>query len=254
MKLRRYLQIVSFKTYADLRAERSRTYLGFAWWFLEPLLLMGVFFVVFDLIMNRGGEGFVPFLLVGLVMWQWFRASVSHSSNSILQARGLVRDVALPFVIFPLVTVCSDSIKFGMVLAVLLVILWTLGYLPGVHYMALPVVLVTELLLITGVSFLLAALVPFVPDLRFIVDPLLQAVFFLSGVFYSIDKLAPEARGLILLNPMAGVIEAARDVLMDGAWPNLGYMAIVMLAGAAFTAGGVAAIRRLSHHYPKLPN
>lgn len=253
MKAERYRQIILFKTYADLRAERSRTYLGFAWWLFEPLLLMLVFYVVFVRIMKRGGEDFLPFLLIGLILWQWFRATISHSAGSILQARGLVREVVLPVSIFPLVTVATDAAKFAATLVVLFVVLWATGNLPGTAYIALPLVLAAELLLIVGISLLVAAVVPFIPDLRFVIDPLLHAMFFLSGIFFAIDDLAPTARQLILWNPMAGLIDAARDILLRDQWPDFSYLAVIFLVGMALAAAGIALTRRLGPRYPKLP-
>ena len=90
MTPRRFMDIVLFKAYADLRAERERTYLGFVWWIFEPLTYMFVLWLAFDVILSRGGEGFVLFVLVGLVPWQWFKSTVTHGANSVLAARKLI--------------------------------------------------------------------------------------------------------------------------------------------------------------------
>jgi lipopolysaccharide transport system permease protein len=250
----RYFQTVRFKTYADLQAERRRTYLGLLWWFAEPLMMMGVFYVIFGLGLRSGGPDFLPVLMVGLVLWQWFRGTISHTTNSIHQNRALVRDVLLPVSLFPVVTLCTDAVKFSLVLMTLLVVLWLWGYTPTWTYLAFPLVLLAQLLLVLGISLVVSAVVPFLPDLRFLIDPLLLAVFFVSCVFHPISSLSPDVQPWIRLNPVAGLIDAARDVLLRGVWPDFAYLGVVAALGLLGTAAGVLLMRRLAHRYPKLPS
>ena len=77
--LHQHLELVWYKAYADLRAEAARAYLGVLWWVLEPLLYICVFYVVFGILLDRGGQGFVSFMLCGLVVWRWFS---SHDCGS----------------------------------------------------------------------------------------------------------------------------------------------------------------------------
>ena len=77
MEIKRYLEIIYYKTYADLRSEASRSYLGFVWWILEPVLYMSVFYLVFSVIRGQKDEDFILFLLVGLVSWKWFASNTN---------------------------------------------------------------------------------------------------------------------------------------------------------------------------------
>ncbi len=101
---------------AGLRAEAARNYLSFLWWVLEPLFSMLVFYIVFGLLFQRGTEDYVPFLLVGLVSWQWFANTVKHSMTSIYGNGRLMNQVDLPKVIFPSIVVVMDLVKFSFVL------------------------------------------------------------------------------------------------------------------------------------------
>jgi lipopolysaccharide transport system permease protein len=249
---RRYLELVLYKTYADLRAERERTYLGFLWWVFEPLMFMTVFVIVFDRIMHRGGEGFVPFLLVGLVTWQWLRGCVAHGGGSIIGNVQLMRQVYLPKVLFPIIVILTDTVKFGVILFLLCVLLWLFGYRFGITVIALPIVILTELLLICGVTFLVAAVVPLVPDLRFVVDNLLLAVFFLSGIFFRGDRLPEGLRQYFYLNPMANLIQDYRNILLHNQWPDWQALLVVGFFSVALIAIALVLLARLDYLYPKI--
>jgi lipopolysaccharide transport system permease protein len=250
--LSRYSELILYKTYADLRAETERTYLGFLWWIFEPILYMGVFFVLFGLLLSRGTEDFVPFLLVGLTIWQWFKSCLTHGSETILGAHQLMQQVYLPKVIFPIILILTDTVKFAFIFVLLLIFLWFYGYGIGWPYLALPIVLIVQLLFIAALTFLLAAIVPFLPDLRFVVENLLMAVFFMSGIFMSAE-IVPEAyRGYYYLNPMVNLIENYRNILMYHAWPDWSTLFII---GSLSIIGIGLAIRFIAHFdylYPKI--
>nr|WP_225444374.1 ABC transporter permease [Pseudomarimonas arenosa] len=253
MSLRRFVDIVTFKSYADLRAERERTYLGFMWWVFEPLMFMVVLWVVFAKVLGRATEDFLPFILVGLVMWQWIKSCISHGSNAILEAHQLILQVRLPPVVFPLVTILSDTVKFAIVLGILIAILLVLGYGRSPALLALPLVLIAELAFLAAVTLWLAAFVPFVPDLRFVAENVLVAMMFLSGIFYDATTLAPAIQEVFFLNPSAFLIKEAREVLLYSRWPDFVGLIEVTVVCTLLAVAAAALIQRLHRYYPKLP-
>lgn len=252
--LHHYLTLIRFKTYADLKSEAQRTLLGFLWWIIEPVMFMTVFYIVFGLLLRRGTEDFVPFLLVGLVVWQWTRSSVSHCGMSILGGRPLMQQVHLPKAIFPIIVLLTDTIKFAFAFSLLLLLLWVLGYPPSATYLALPALLLTQFALIAALGLLNAAVVPFLPDLRFVVDNLFQAAFFLSGIFYRADVIPPQYRTYYYLNPMANLIEDYRNVLMYQRWPDWQALALIVLLALFGAAAAALLIRRYEYVYPRITN
>ena len=91
-----FWQLVRVKIWFNLRSEASQSYLSYAWWILEPLLLVGVFFIVFDILLHRGTKDFVAFLVCGIIPWLWFYKSILQSTNSIPGGKGLISQTALP--------------------------------------------------------------------------------------------------------------------------------------------------------------
>ena len=246
------IELVLFSTYAELRAERARSYLGLIWWVLEPALMMATFWLVFDVIMKSGGPGYLPSLLIGLTLWQWMKSCMTHGGYAIWSNLGLVRQVHLPPLVFPIVAMLSDTIKFFYIFALLVVILWLAGYPPNMAYLALPPLFVAVLLFAAGVGFVIAAVVPLLPDLRFVIEQVLTVVMFLSGVVFSLGNVPSPLREIMALNPVAVIMDASRGILMRGEWPNWVGLGKVTLISIAACLIGATVVARLAPRYPKL--
>lgn len=246
------LELIRFSTYAELRAERSRSYLGLIWWVAEPAMMMAAFWLVFAVILKTGGPDYLPFLLIGLTVWQWMKSCITHGGYAIWTNLGLIRQARLPILVFPFVQMLADTIKFLYIFALLLVILWFAGYPPHAAYVALPVVFAVTLLFAAGAGFLVAAVVPLIPDLRFVIEQVLTVVMFLSGVVFALDQVPSPLREVIALNPVATLLDATRGILMRGDWPNWLALLKVSVISALVCAIGIFSVLRLSPRYPKL--
>jgi lipopolysaccharide transport system permease protein len=216
----RFWQLVFIKVRFNLRSEAAQSYLSYAWWVLEPLLFMLVFYVVFKILLHRGTEDFVIFLLCGIVPFLWFTKSVSQSGMSITQGKGLISQVYLPKTFFPLVLVGQNSVKQTFVFLLLFSYLVYDGYSPTVRWLWLMPIVLTQFTLIIATSLVVAFLVSFARDVKYLVDAGLRLMLFASGIFYSYtDVLIPKHRDLFLMNPMANLIVNYRKVLLEDGIP-----------------------------------
>jgi lipopolysaccharide transport system permease protein len=231
----RFWQLVIIKVRFNLRSEAAQSYLSYAWWLLEPLMQMGVYYIVFDIFLHRGGPDFVPFLLCGIVPWLWFSRSVNNSSGSIVQGRGLISQTYLPKPFFPLVVIGQDLVKQQVVFLLLFGFLLYFGYMPSVEWLWLIPIVITQLLFIIAVSFMVSFIVPFARDLQYLINAGLMMMMFGSGIFYSYENvLLPEHREIFLMNPMANLIVSYRMVLMDGTAPLTGSLIVIAFVSVAF--------------------
>lgn len=251
--IRASADLILYKTYAELRVETERTYLGVAWWVLEPFINMLIFYVVFGVFFKARGaiDNFVPFLLIGVIMWQWFGATVPQCAYSIQGNAALIRQIASRKIVFPIIAVLVNTAKFAVALGVLFAFLWVFGEPPTLYYAAVPVLLAVELLAILAVGLLMAAVVPFFPDVKRIIDHVLRIMFFMSGIFYDIDTLAGWMQRLLLLNPMAVMIRAFRAVLMYEQWPDWRLVGALAAASCVGIYVGAWLIHRLDRVYAK---
>ncbi len=248
----RHIELIFHQAYARLRSETTKTYIGFLWWIIDPILFMAIFYLVFGLLLQQGTEDFVTFLLVGLVSWRWFQNSISNGAASILNGQQLMRQVYLPKSLFPMINLLTDTFKFFVVLLLLLLYLWLSGHPIGISYLALPVLLGVQLLLITALTCLVAALVPILPDLRYLVAHILMLLMFASGIFYPAERIPEGFRDYFYLNPMARLIEGFRAILMHDLWPDWAALAITALFSAALLVLAWIIMTRYDYEYPKM--
>lgn len=253
MRNKNFIDLLLYKTRANLRAEVSRLYLNYAWWALEPLFSMAVFYVVFGIFMNSATPHFALFLLIGTTQWQWFSATVLHAANSIQAASGLMQQVDIPKIFFPLEVVLQDSFKHLFVLALLAVFLCFYPVPVCWPWLALPLVLGLQGLLVLACSVFFAAVVPFFPDLRLILATVMNVMFFITGIFFDVDMFVlPEHRHWMYANPMAGIIREYRAIIIRGEWPDWMYLGNVLLGTVMFLWVALYIIRRYDKMYPRI--
>lgn len=252
MQWRSCLDLILYKTYADLKAEAARSYLGVLWWVIEPILFLFAFYVLFVLILERGGPEFVPAFLCGAVVWKWFDSSVKGGSQAIGVHQALLQQVHVPKFIFPTIAVLGSTCRFLPVFSIFCLFLLAFGIPAQASWLALPLLIAVQLLLGLSLALLTGAITPLLPDLKVAIDNGLMLLFFLSGVFFDINQVQEPVRSYLLLNPMAVLIDEYRSVLLGGHWPEplrlLGPALLACVLGAA----ALAILHRLELRYAKV--
>ncbi len=254
MRANHYLDLILYKTYADMRAETARTYVGYLWWVIDPVVAMATYYVVFGLFLQTKTEDFIPFLLVGVAVWQWFSAAVLKGANTVRGAASLISQVHIPKVLFPTVAVLSAFLHFLIVLAILITFCIAYGLGVSRAYAALLVIVAVQLAFSGSLAFLLAALIPFFPDLRKFVDYGMRMLLFVSGVFFPASQIPEDLRGWFYLNPVASLIECYREVLIHQSWPDFGALGLIALLSCVIAVPAIALLVRYDRVYPKLVN
>jgi len=245
-------QLIYYRAFATLRSEASRTYLSFLWWFLDPLLSMLVYYLVFGELLKRGTENFVAFLLVGVVTWQWFNNAVNGAANAINVQKNLVCQVSFPKLVLPSELILSCSIKFSVVFIILLAWLFAFGYFISWHIAYLPLVVITQYLLISASAYVCAIITTLIPDFQWILRHLLLLLMFLSGIFYSIDQVPVEYQFYFDFNPMAVIISAYRDVLLNQQIPNFTLLVPIMAVSLILILISLKLLDYLNPYIPRI--
>ena len=225
----RYRDIIYYRTLAGLKSESRQNYLGYIWFFLEPLLVTAILYFAFGHLFTQRGAEYVLIILLGMIMWQWFESSVFTAMLSIRQKVGVLEHYKIPMFIFPFVNIAINTWKFLFVLLTVLLLALFVEVtgehlnMPSLSWLALPFYLLLQLLLILGVGMLLAVAVSYINDLVTLVSSMLRLLFFVSGVFFRLDRVPEHLQFAFLANPMANFIECYRIVLLDGSLPPSGY-------------------------------
>lgn len=218
--LKTFFDLLMVKTQLNLKSEASKNQLRYLWWLIDPLLYMLVFYAVFGLLLNRGGEGYVGYLMAGLIPFQWFAKTVGNSAGSILAGRGLMNQVKVSAIFFPMVAVLQNTVKQLPVFLFLIIFIILYGLPPSIHWLGLIPIMLTHFLFIMMVACLVAMVVPFFRDLLQIVPTFIQFMLFVSGVFFLVDSVPEAWQSLFFINPMAGMLYEYRLVLLENQWPD----------------------------------
>jgi len=248
----RYIELVIYRAGAELRSEVARVYLGVLWWVLEPLLYIAVFYLVFGLGFRQGDEGFVAFLLCGLIPWKWLDGTVRAASGSVSTSVGLMQLVYIPKILLPLIVILTNTFKFLIMLGLLMLFLVMEGSASTETWYWLPVIVLMNFMLLFAMSAIAAAVVPFIPDLKFVVSNGMTMLFFMSGIFYKIEYMSTEIQAVLMHNPVLVLIGAYRDILMLGRTPD--FPAMVPGIMEAITIGILAVIifQIMDRRYPRV--
>ena len=243
----RYRELFSSLFRRDLRAKYRGSVLGLAWTLLHPLVLMGVYLLVFSLlwkVTEVGSDDYWLFLLCALPAWVFFATAVQGSARSMLENANLIRKVRFPRQLVPLSIVGTNLVSFAVMLAVVIVL--SLVWLPEARstvWLAVPLGALFACI-VAGVALALASLNALYRDVEHLVAALLLPWFFLTPVLYSLDQLPgvdeyPVADfALHWVNFLTPPIEAMRSVLFFGDMPTLAdSVYTVVAAGAALALG-----------------
>jgi lipopolysaccharide transport system permease protein len=211
----------------DLKVRYRGSVLGFAWTFLNPLLMTVIFtFVLLDVFKVPAiGVPFPAFFLIGLLAWNFCVISIGGGLGSIVGNASIVSKVHFPRSILPVSVVLAGAVNFLLALLVTLPVIYILGVRFTWSVLFVPIILVAQILFLIGLALTLAVLNVLYRDTAPTVDVLTQAWFFLTPVIYDASALVRTssfdiAALLVALNPMAAIITMYRAVLLDGSPPD----------------------------------
>lgn len=212
--------LIKYLVQSDLKSQHKNSYLGFFWWLLDPLLQIFIYYFVVVVVFQRAkGAEYGIYLAIGLMTWRWLSSSITTAVRSITSQAGIITQVYLPKVTFPLCRVLSQMINFGFGLIVIAICLAFFKIKPGMAAIWLPYVISVQFLFLLAISTLIAYLSVFVRDMEMIAGHLMRIWFYFSPVIWYADRLPKKVMWLVELNPMACFLTSYRNIFIDNATP-----------------------------------
>ena len=223
MSLSQYFRLIDTMARMSLRADASKYFLGYIWWVLEPLLFVGVFYVVFNVILDSRRSDFLIFLMCGKLPFIWFSKSVNQASLSLVANAGLIGKINVPKTLFPLAVVQEGLYKQAAVFCLLFVVLLVSGYEVTTAWLYLLPVIFVNYLMIVACSYIGACLVCMLRDFSMVISLGMIFLMFTSGVFWDPRELGDPIKTDIVLsaNPIAFMLDAYRQILMHNTAPDM---------------------------------
>ena len=228
----------------ELKVKYERSVLGLGWSLLNPFLQLLLYTFVFGNVLDLKIPHYSSFVFAGLLVWSWFASALQSGAGSISSNRELVRRPGFPVAVLPVLAVASNGISFLLALPVLFLFLLFDGGTFNSSLLALPLLIALQFLLTLGPACLIAASNVRYRDTQHLVGVALMFGFYLTPVFYNRAAI-PEAYHLIFaVNPVAALVDAYRAILLQGRWPDLTALFLLLLLSLCMLAVGYRAFER----------
>lgn len=251
--IKKYWNYASYAAKSELKGEIANSHLGWLWWFLDPLLFMLVYTFIAAIIFRKSEPYFPVYVFIGLQSWNFFSKTVKGSVKIVRTNKGIISKVYLPKVILVITKMMVNGFK--MFVSFLIVAIMMAAYQVPVDWHLLFVIpLFLSLFLLTfGVSTILLHFGVYVEDLANVVAVVLQLCFYMTGIFYSIEKRVPEPYNMILLrgNPVAYLVYEIRNCLLYEITPNMGIYALWFVVSILLCIFGINLVYKSENNYVK---
>lgn len=245
-----YREMISSLVRRDLKGRYKGSVLGFLWTFVNPLLQLCVYTVVFSVIMPTGIEKFYLFLFVALVPWIFFNMCVTGGTSVIFAQQDMVKKIYFPREVLPIAYVTSQFVNMLLTFLVIFAVLIIGGV--GISFRALiwlPLIMIIEYILALGIALLCSGLAVYFRDLEHILGIVTMAWMYMTPILYPIDRVPESLRSIYYLNPMTPIIIAYRDILYYKQAPQMGTLINALLLGVIFIIVGEFAFSKLKRHF-----
>jgi lipopolysaccharide transport system permease protein len=234
-----------------VRVELAKRYagsvLGIGWVFLQPALLLAVYLFIYMVVFKVRFPGFstfdyVLYVFCGLVPYLGFMEALTTGGLSIKQNIHLVKNVMLPIELIPVRSVLVGMTSQFVSMALVLLLVTASGNLTP-HILWLPIVVMLQVLLLIGLTWILASLTVALPDVTYFVNLFVFLLMFLSPIGFKPDMVPPAFQWVVYLNPVYYMIEAYRDSMLNGTWPDAREFVLFAIGSLAVFAIGAAFFR-----------
>lgn len=252
--IKKYGNYIIYSAKAELKSEVANSYLGYLWWFLNPLFFMLIYSFVSVIVFKSGEPYYAAFVFIGLSIWDFFNRVIAASPRLIVNNKEIVSKVYLPKYILLIEKICVSFFK--MLISFLLVAIAIMLYRVELSLYILNFIPILFVLVVVtfGCASILLHFGVFVDDLSNLTSVLLKLVFYLSGVFYLVSKKIPNPYNQYLLwcNPIANFIESSRDSILYGKPIDYRILIVWLIIGIVLSCIGVRTINKYENSYVKV--
>jgi ABC-type polysaccharide/polyol phosphate export permease len=242
-RLRQTLWVLVLK---EFKSRYRAQALGLVWSFAYPLIMMATISVAFTYILRITIPNFAIFYLIAAVYWQWFSNGTLAATGTFIDNASLVKKTTFPRFLLPIAAVLANGINFLLewVLVFAFYFVFPDAYRFNLTLIALVPLSALMLFLLIGVSLVTSSLNVRYRDVYYIVTSAITIGFWLSPILYATEMAPPFLRQILRINPLAGVMEGARDVVMHGRWPSPETLIPALITASVVFVAGCAIFRR----------
>ena len=227
----KYRELLKTNVKKDIRGKYKASFLGVLWSFINPLLQVLVYAIVFPYIMRVQTPNYLIFLICGIIPWTWFTYSISNGTTSVTNNSNLIKKVYFPREILPISVVTSGLINFLISCLIILIFVLFGGLGISWHLIFLPFIALIQYIVTLAAVLLLSAINVYVKDVEYIVVFLINMLFYATPILYSTEMFSGWITWLFKLNPLAHLINAYRDIFYVHQVPQITNLLVLLGVG-----------------------
>lgn len=228
-KIYNYRELLKTNVKKEIRGRYKNSILGVMWSFLNPLLQLAVYAVIFGALLAGGDQTYHIYICVALIPWTYFTTAISQASFTVIGNGDIIKKVYFPREILPISVVTSGAINF--MISTIIILAFVIGAGLGItkYILLYPIILLIQYILLLGIAFIVSSITVYVRDLEHIIGIVLMAAFYGTPIVYKLEQLPANLQVLMQLNPMTHLINAYRDIFYYQQMPNIKVLGILLV-------------------------
>lgn len=244
-ELYQYREFFKTSVKKDFRGKYKKSFLGVLWSFINPLLQLLIYSLVFPFILKNNISNYTIFLIVALIPWNFFATTITQSTTSIINNGGIIKKVYFPREILPISVVTSGAVNFIISTIIILAFVIFSGMGLSWYILLYPFVLLVQYVLLLGISFIVSSITVYFRDLEHIIGIILLAAFYGTPIVYKLEQLPENLQIIMQLNPMTHIINGYRAIFYNQEMPNMKILGILLAISVVITIIGYFIFKKL---------
>jgi ABC-type polysaccharide/polyol phosphate export permease len=245
-----YLYLLQNLVLKDFRIRYRNMSLGILWSLINPLVMMGVLTFIFGVVFKTQNNPAYPLLILsGLVPYNFFTAAWLSGTTSVIANASLVKRVPVPREMVPIAAVFSNCVHLAIQLALVLAMALFFGLYPNRFWFWLLPLWFLYITFVCGISLISSAVSVFIRDTQYVVESFNVVLFWLVPVFYSFDMIPDKFKLVYEVNPVAALVMAMRNILMDHRAPATTLIVNMVIAAAVALSIGLVVFAKLKRSF-----
>lgn len=240
-----YRQLLKSNISKEVRGKYKGSFLGVLWSFVNPLLMTLVYAIVFPFLLKSSQPHYTTFIVIAIIPWTWFTYTIMSGTNTFLVNAGIIKKVYFPREILPISIVTSGLINYLISCIIIGIFLLFSGIGFSVYILYLPLIVLIQYMLQLGIIFITSSIDVYIRDAEYIINFIVQMVFYATPVLYSIDMFPEKFRWILRLNPLATIIESYRNIFYYKTNPDFKMLGITFIVSFIILIVGYAIFERL---------
>ena len=228
-ELYKYRELLKTTTQKEVRGKYKHSFLGVLWSFLNPLLQIMVYAIVFPFILKNNQEHYVVFLCCGIIPWNFFASAINRSASTMLENGNIIKKVYFPREILPISVVTSETVNFVISTLIILAFVLFDGIALTPYILYYPLILIVQYLLILAISFIVSSITVYIRDIQHLIGVALQLFFYATPIVYAANLIPESISWILNLNPMTYIINGYRDIFLNQTAPNVKALMILLV-------------------------